>query len=205
MRMITRTPGLIYLNLRRIWRRVSMYLLLPLFKVHGTNVRFDPDGFYSFENIILGSDVNLGMGPTLMAAKSTIRIGNKVMFGPFVTLIGGGHNAAEIGRFMSDVHEKRPGDDLGVIIEDDVWVGTRAVILRGVTVGRGSIIAAASVVTKSVPPYSIVAGCPARAIKTRWSVETLMRHEEMLYSPDCRIPEDKLRTACDALSGDRRP
>lgn len=176
-----------------------MYLLLPLFKEHGRNTHFDPDGFYSFENIILGSDVNLGMGPTLMAAKSTIRIGNKVMFGPFVTLIGGNHNAAEVGRFMVDVHEKRPGDDLGVIIEDDVWVGTRAVILRGVTVGRGSIIAAGSVVTKDVPPYSIVAGCPARVIKFRWDVETLIRHDETLYGPDSRIPKDKLKTACEAL------
>jgi maltose O-acetyltransferase len=182
-----------------------MYLLLPLFREHGRNIHFDPDGFYSFENIILGSDVFLGVGPMLMAAKSTIRIGNKVMFGPFVTLVGGSHNAAEIGRFMYDVHEKRPGDDLGVIIEDDVWVGTRAVILRGVTVGRGSIVAAGSVVTKNVPPYAIVAGCPARVIKFRWSVETLIRHEEMLYSPDCRIPEDELRTACEALESGKRP
>jgi maltose O-acetyltransferase len=181
-----------------------MYLLLPLFKEHGRNVRFDPDGSYSFENIILGSDVNLGMAPTLMAAKSTIRIGNKVMFGPFVTVVGGNHNAAEIGRFMFDVHEKRPGDDLGVIIEDDVWIGTRAVILRGVTLGRGSIIAAGSVVTKTVPPYSIVAGCPARVIKFRWSVETLIRHEEMLYGADCRIPEDRLRMACESSDGGRR-
>jgi acetyltransferase-like isoleucine patch superfamily enzyme len=176
-----------------------MYLLLPLFKEHGTNVRFDPDGFYSFENIILGSDVNLGMGSTLMAAKSTIRIGNKVMFGPFVTLIGGGHNTAEIGRFMFDVHEKRPGDDLGVIIEDDVWVGTRAVILRGVTVGRGSIVAAGSVVTKSVPPYSIVAGCPARVIKFRWNVETIIQHEWKVYEPTFRIPGDALRSMRDAF------
>jgi serine acetyltransferase len=60
-------------------------------------------------------------------------------------------------------------------------------------------------VTRSVPPYAIVAGSPARVIKFRWSVETLMRHEEMLYSPDCRIPEEKLRTTCDALNGDQHP
>lgn len=178
-----------------------MYLLMPLFREHGRNIRFDPDGFYSFENIVLGSDVNLGIGPTLMAAKSTIRIGNKVMFGPYVTLVGGNHNASEIGRFMFDVSEKRPGDDLGVIVEDDVWIGTRAVILRGVTLGRGSIVAAGSVVTKSVPPYAIVAGCPARIIKFRWGVETIIRHEEVLYNLDCRIPEDRLRTVCEALNG----
>jgi acetyltransferase-like isoleucine patch superfamily enzyme len=178
-----------------------MYLLLPLFREHGRNIRFDPDGVYSFENIILGSDVFLSTCPTLMAAKSTIRIGNKVMFGPHVTLIGGGHNTAEVGRFMTDVTEKHPGDDLGIVIEDDVWVGTRAVILRGVTVGRGSIVGAGSVVTKNVPPYAIVAGCPARVIKFRWTVENIIRHEEMIYSPNCRNPEGNLRAAREALPG----
>src|ERR1700721_747306 len=91
MRLILRIPGLVLFNLRRIWRRLRMYLLLPLFREHGRNIWFDPDGVYSFENIILGSDVFLSTCPTLMAAKSSIRIGNKVMFGPHVTLIGGGH------------------------------------------------------------------------------------------------------------------
>jgi maltose O-acetyltransferase len=124
------------------------------------------------------------------------------MFGPYITIIAGNHNTAEIGRFMFDVTEKRPGDDRDVIIEDDVWVGTRAVILRGVTIGRGSIVAAGSVVTKSVPPYAIVAGCPAKVIKCRWDVETLIQHEEMLYNPELRLPEDTLRTARKELDGD---
>lgn len=179
-----------------------MYLLLPLFREHGKNIWFDPDGVYSFENIILGSDVSLGLCPTLMAAKSVIQIGSKVMFGPHVTVVGGGHNTAEIGRFMFDLTEKRPGDDRGVIIEDDVWVGTRAVILRGVTVGRGSIVAAGSVVTKSVPPYAIVAGCPANVIKLRWDIDALIRHEEMLYSPELRLPEGRLRTIVKKSDGD---
>jgi maltose O-acetyltransferase len=166
-----------------------------LFRESGKNVVFDPDGFYSFENITLGSDVFLGIRPTLMAGKSIIRIGNKVMFGPYVTMIGGGHNTAEVGRAMFDVTDKRPGDDLGVIIEDDVWVGSRAIILRGVTVGRGSIVAAGSVVTKSVPRYAIVAGCPARVIRFRWNHETIIHHESLLYRSDDRTSEEQLKNA----------
>lgn len=52
-----------------------------------------------------------------------------------------------------------------IIIEDDVWIGMDALILKGVTIGRGSIVAAKAVVTKCVPPYSIVAGNPAKVVK----------------------------------------
>ena len=59
--------------------------------------------------------------------------------------------------------EKRADDDLGVVIDDDVWVGTRTIILHGVKIGRGAVIAAGAVVTKSIPPYAVAAGVPARA------------------------------------------
>jgi maltose O-acetyltransferase len=178
-----------------------MYLLLPLFKEHGRDIWFDPDGTYSFENISLGSDVSLGLCPVMTTAHSTIRIGSHVMFGPHVTVIGGNHNTAEIGQFMTKVTHKRPEDDLGVVIEDDVWVGAGATILRGVVIGRGSIIAAASVVTKNVPAYAVVAGCPARVLKFRWDIESLVQHEEFLYSPEFRIQESNLRSAFERFVG----
>jgi galactoside O-acetyltransferase len=61
-------------------------------------------------------------------------------------------------------------DEKPVVIEDDVWIGSRVTILGGVTIGRGSIIGASSVVTKSCPPYSIVAGNPAQVVKKRTAV-----------------------------------
>ncbi len=164
-----------------------MYLYRPLFSSYGRNYRFDPYGSYSFSNIQVGDDVNLGLRPMLMAAKSKIIIGSHVMFGPEVMIVGGDHNTSVVGIFLCDVEEKRPGDDQDVIIEDDVWIGARAIILKGVTIGRGSIVASGSVVTKSVAPYSVVAGIPGRAIKRRWDAETIIRHEEMLYPPEKRL------------------
>jgi len=169
-----------------------MYLLMPLFGAHGRGFLFDPDGAYTFATIRVGDYVTLGRRPVLMAALSEIRIGSRVMFGPEVTVIGGGHNTTVVGRFMTDVHEKTGNEDLGVVIEDDVWVGARVVILRGVTIGRGSVVGAAAVVTKSVPPYAIVGGNPARVMRFRWTVEAILRHEETLYPPDQRLGRDEL-------------
>lgn len=56
-----------------------------------------------------------------------------------------------------------------IVVKDDVWIGYRSVILSGITIGQGAIIAAGSVVTKDVPPYAIVGGNPAKVIKYRFS------------------------------------
>lgn len=56
-----------------------------------------------------------------------------------------------------------------VHIEDDVWIGARVCILPGVTIGKGSVIGACAVVSKSIPPYSVAVGNPAKVVKTRWN------------------------------------
>ena len=178
--------------IKRVYKRIRMLLLRPLFGGYGINLIFDPDGYYSYENIYVGDNVSLGNKPVLMAALSEIHIGNNVMFGPEVVIIGGGHNSTVVGKCMKDVHEKTTNDDLGVIIEDDIWVGSRAVILRGVTVGRGSIIASGAIVTKSVPPYAVVGGNPAKIIKFRWDVDTILEHENILYPEEKRYKREDL-------------
>ena len=64
--------------------------------------------------------------------------------------------------------EKLPENDLDVVFEGDNWIGASAIILKGVTIGKGSVIAAGSVVTKSIEPYTIVGGVPAKTIKKRF-------------------------------------
>lgn len=179
--------------LRLVWRRGWMILLRPAFRRHGANLLFDPRDHFNYQNIEIGDDVTIGSGATLMATESRIIIGNKVLMGPKVTIIGGDHNTSQIGKFMYDVTEKRPEDDQDVIIEDDVWIGSGAIILKGVRLGRGSIVAAGAVVKKEVLPYTIVGGVPARVIAIRFgNLEAISRHDRALYPPDRRLHPDEL-------------
>ena len=149
----------------------------------GVHFHFDPRGSYCYENIFCGDYVSLGDRPCLSATRSKIVIGNHVMFGPEVVIQGGNHRTDVVGRFMESITdaEKRPEDDRDVIVGDDVWIGARAIILHGVTIDRGAVVAAGAVVTKDVPPYAIVGGVPARVIRYRWDPATIQRHEALLY------------------------
>jgi acetyltransferase-like isoleucine patch superfamily enzyme len=85
---------------------------------------------------------------------------------------------------MYDVKEKLPQNDRDVVIEDDVWIGANAVILKGVTVGRGSIVGAGSVVTRDIPRYSIFVGQRASSLRPRWDPQTVALHEKQVYGQE---------------------
>lgn len=188
-----RTFARLFLFSRRAIRRIKVLLLRSAFKRHGRNFRFDPDGIYSYETIEVGDDVFIGPGAVFQASLSSIQVGNKVMFGPNVTIMGGDHNISESGKFMIDVINKRPENDQVVTIEDDVWVGTGAIILKGVRLGRGCVVAAGAVVTKNVLPYVIVAGVPAKGLALRFPLEEVFKHEEKLYLEPQRLSRDYLQ------------
>jgi acetyltransferase-like isoleucine patch superfamily enzyme len=173
-------------SLAAIWTLYKVlisHIYRARFAQYGCNFSFDPFGVYTFKSIYVGDNVNLGYRPILIATRAKIVIGNNVMFGPEVTIRGGNHRIDIVGKPMIAVREgeKRPEDDPGVVIEDDVWIGTRAIILAGVTIGRGAVIAAGALVTKDVPQYAIVGGNPAKLIRMRWDAKTIARHEQGLY------------------------
>ncbi|CAI09467.1 similar to galactoside O-acetyltransferase [Aromatoleum aromaticum EbN1] len=172
--LIDRSAGALKSVLAKVYRH--------RFHQSGRNLSFDPLGVYSYDNITIGNNVNLGYRPILIASRSQIVIGDNVMFGPEVTIRGGNHRTDIIGRYMIDIrdNEKRPSEDPGVVIENDVWIGTRAVVLAGVTIGKGAIVAAGAVVTKSVPPYAIAGGNPAKIIRMRWAADEIAEHERLL-------------------------
>ena len=172
---------LIFMN--KVVMRLVMHILRPCFLSYGNNFIFDVRGVYSFRNISVGSDVYIGPYCVLIASDSKIRLGDKVMLGPCVKIIGGNHRTDILGKYMKDicVEDKTPDYDIGVHIQSDVWIGANATILDGVTVERGAIIAAGAVVTSNVPAYAIVAGVPAKVLRYRWDAFQVHNHEAILY------------------------
>lgn len=103
---------------------------------------------------------NVGVSGCTISASESIRIGNNV-------LIGSGAIIADSDAHPIDPDERRMGGggkSAPIVIEDDVFIGARAIILKGVTIGRGSVIGAGAVIAKSIPPYSIAVGNPARIV-----------------------------------------
>ncbi|MEZ9229584.1 DapH/DapD/GlmU-related protein [Vibrio amylolyticus] len=92
------------------------------------------------------------------------QIGNDVMIAPNATLLSRMHEHSSVDTPMSLQGYQT---ERSITVEDDVWIGRNVVIMPGVTIGKGSIVAASAVVTENVPEYSIVAGIPAKIIKKR--------------------------------------
>ena len=153
--MIVRFILKLFQKVRSIFSLIYTSMEKQLLLHCGKNVGIGQNSkLYPLERIKIGDNSYIGPGANIITTRANVFIGNNVMFGPSVTIITGNHRTDIVGRTMRSItdEEKRDCDDEDVIIEDDVWVGANATILKGVTVGTGSIIAAGSVVTRSTPP-----------------------------------------------------
>ncbi len=114
------------------------------------------------EGFWIGDDSNLG-DYNFVGAAGGVRIGRNVLIGQGVRFHSENHVIAR-----TDVPIKAQGvTNEGIVVEDDVWLGSGVIVLDGVTIGRGAVVAAGSVVTKDVPRFAIVGGVPARVIRFR--------------------------------------
>jgi len=107
----------------------------------------------------IGDNTTINCG-TYISVESMVTIGNNCIIAEQTKIFDNNSHGIDYR------HRKMTKKDISpVIIEDDVWIGMNSIILKGVTLGRGSVVAAGSVVTKNVPPMNLVAGNPARIIK----------------------------------------
>jgi len=151
---------------RHIFRRCGQAVLIK----HGAY-------FGSGREIELGERSQIGHNARI---DHDVVIGDDVLMGPEVVMMSAGHafGDAAVPINRQGQTQRRP-----VHIGNDVWIGTRAIIMPGVEVGDGAVIGAASVVTHSVPPLAVVAGVPARVIGTRGKRRARDREAGKLRAP----------------------
>lgn len=109
-------------------------------------------------DVMIGDHTRIGLHNTIIGP---VTIGNHVNLAQGITVTALNHNFADTEKRI----DEQGVSTKPVVIEDDIWIGANAVILPGVSIGRHSVVAAGSVVTKDVPPHSLVAGIPAKIIR----------------------------------------
>lgn len=137
-------------------------LVKRIFKRCGRDVIVKSRAYFGTgDGLIVGDRSQIGQGSRIGHG---VVLGCDVIMGPDVVIFTGGHAYADPDNpiNLQGATPNRP-----VVVGDDVWIGTRVIVMPGVQIGAGAVVGAASVVTKDVPPYAVVAGNPARVIKWR--------------------------------------
>ena len=163
----------LYFNLR-----VKKYFYNVIFETglrieYPKNLELGSDSYFGFDCKIYSSEfskVKIGSGCQFNSnvmingrGKGTIVIGNNVLIGPNVVLRSSDHSFDSLSERICN----QGMNDGYIVVKDDVWIGSNCVILKNITIGKGSVIAAGAVVTKDIKPYSVVGGVPAKIIKKR--------------------------------------
>ncbi len=165
--------------MKSVFRKLYCGWLRKNFAHFGHNSYFSPIGVYLYPDRISVGDY-VYVGPFYMiSAVEGITIGNDVIIGPEFMVMGGDHNFRYPG---IRIRQSTSGINRPITIEDDVWIGARCLLLKGVTIGEGAVVGAGSIVTKNVPAYSIYAGNPAKKVGDRFSDSQLRCHLEAVGS-----------------------
>ena len=145
----------------------------------GSNVTLPGDCIIDgYENISVGDNTYIGPRCLFYSTEAKLTIGKDVIFGPGVSIVTGDHRFDTVGKLIRENTEKLPENDRDVTIEDDCWIGMNVNIFKGVTVGRGSVIAGGAAVVKDIPPYSIYIS--QDRILPRFTEEQIREHEAIL-------------------------
>lgn len=166
---------------------------------------------YNQENLYLYDGANLSENAIIMnsRARFVMKKGSGAAFG-FVAITGNhmsipGMAHHDVTDAIKDKYDPEKQMDKDIIIDEDCWIGANTTILSGVTIGRGSVVGTGSVVRYSIPPYSVVMGNPAKVVGLRFlSIGDIIKHEEMLYSEDERLPIELLEKIYDKYLLKRR-
>lgn len=181
----------------------------------GKNVQINK-GVMVRGNVVFGRGTLInGPSRVVAAGSNEIAIGQFCSIGGFCAFYSGNHPTDErvatfqtSNGFYAELFAQNSGKNEGIKMGSDVWVGSHSIILSGVKIGDGAIIAAGAVVTKDVPDYAIVGGCPAKVLKYRFNDEVIQLLKEIMWWnwPDAKLLRNKSffnadlkRLSCDEL------
>lgn len=189
----------ILLKFMRVIKKQMFWAIhsFPLDKVWGEigkgSVIGKPCDIGCTRQVFLSDWVNLRYGVSIINTNyEKVIIKKYSVIAPQCTIVTNSHRAT-VGIPQFILGESHINDKSGdVTIEEDVWIGTRSVILAGVTIGRGAIVGACALVTKDVPPYALVVGVPARIIGVKFSKDGIIAHEKKLYAIGERLSREQL-------------
>jgi acetyltransferase-like isoleucine patch superfamily enzyme len=152
--------------------------------------------FFSVDKVTVGNNT-YGMLDVRTFSDSSgekLQIGNYVSIADGVIFIlGGEHQTKTFTTFPIRAYFTRLNNNLdskskgAIIVEDEVWIGSEAIILSGVNIGKGAIVGAGAVITKDIPPYAVAVGNPAKIIKYRFSKDIINKIDNINLSD---IPVD---------------
>lgn len=144
----------------KVFKMCRGFFAKKIMKKVGKNVNIETGAIFN-PNVTIGDNSTIGVNCEVIG-KATI--GKNVLMGPEVVLYAQNHKFKDKNMLICDQGYDK---EKGVVIEDDVWIGRRVIILPGVTIKKGTVIGAGAIVTKTFPEYSIIAGNPAKVIGNR--------------------------------------
>lgn len=151
-------------NMLRTW--YVFHLRYPWVKYQGFVRVMGGTHFAQHMDVVIGNNVQFGNGCNVA---SNVHFGDNVLMAGNVQFVGRhDHTFSTPGVTIWDGER---GENGTTVVEDDVWLGASVIVISGVTIGRGSIVAAGSVVTGDIPPCEIWAGVPAKKVKDRFTCE----------------------------------
>lgn len=190
--MIYKLSAFVLYRIRNLYRRIFIHSIRRHLGYCGKNVEiFYPFHSTDYSNIYLSDHTNI------MGYSCVITVSGKFIMkrnsgaAQGLTVITGNHTSRPGVFFKELTHKEDIEKD--VIVEEDVWIGANVTLLDGVTIGRGAVVGAGSVCRKSVPPYAIVAGNPAKVVGFRFNPEEVTEHEKALYPQEERITPELLQ------------
>lgn len=161
--------------LARSWNRdfsaASSSKLEPCLIARGGKISVGRDSHIRFGSVLIpgGGEISIGARTTInhfavLHGENSIRIGDNCLIAPRVSIFASMHEFLDARLLIREQGMRRSS---GIVIGDDVWLGTGVVVVDGVKIGLGAVVGAGAVVTKDIPDYAVAVGIPARVIRYR--------------------------------------